>query len=332
MRPARRAAALLLPLVLAGGPAHAHPLAPALLEIGARGDGVFDVAWKTSAFRASGTDVAPILPAHCRRRTAPAVTAGGGAVVTRWTVDCGSAGIVGRRVGVAGLDAARIDAVLRVTLADGRVVRAVLRAGAPFLTVPERPPRLAVAWDYAVLGIHHVLTGPDHLLFVFGLLLLVASAARLVQVVTAFTVGHSVTLAAAALGLVRLPPDPVEIVIAATVLLLAVELARTVPAATLVRRRPWLMALAFGLLHGLGFAGALRQVGLPAHDVVFALAAFNGGIEIGQLAFVAAVLAARAALHRLAPAPPVWMRAVPVYAMGALATFWCIERGAAMLP
>lgn len=163
----------------------------------------------------------------------------------------------------------------------------------------------------------------------FGLLLLVPAARALVRTITAFTVGHSVTLSLAVLGLARVPPGPVEVVIAATVLVLALELARP-PAPTLMRRYPWAMALAFGLLHGLGFAGALRQAGLPDGEVPLALFAFNVGIEIGQLGFVLMILTVRRPLERRLAQLPAWTRRVPPLAMGSLAVFWCVERAAAL--
>jgi hydrogenase/urease accessory protein HupE len=173
------------------------------------------------------------------------------------------------------------------------------------------------------LGIRHILGGPDHLLFVLGLVLLVRGRRALAATVTAFTAGHSVTLSLAMLGVVHVPPAPVEALIAASIFVVAVELRRD--GAT--GRRPWWMAGTFGLLHGLGFAGALAQVGLPDTDIPLALAAFNVGIEIGQLLFVAAVLSIGLLLRgRLAR----W-RAVPAYGIGTLAAFWVFERVAALV-
>ena len=312
-------------------PARAHPLAPALLDLRQTADGNVAVTWKVSAFRAPGVEVKPILPASCRLRPGPvATTEEEGGIVTRWSVSCGPAGLVGGRIEIAGLEAARIDGLVRVSLADGRSFQTVLRAREPFTIVPERPRRLDVARAYGVLGIEHILTGGDHLLFVLGLLMLVETTGLLLQTVTAFTVGHSVTLSLAILGIARLPSAPIEVAIAASVLALAVELAREPASPTVMRRFPWLMAFVFGLLHGLGFAGALREVGLPSGEIPLALLAFNCGIELGQLMFIAVVLAARWALRRSEVRLPVWAHRVPVYAMGSLAAFWCIERSVAI--
>lgn len=310
----------------------AHPLAPALLEVTERGPAEVEVRFKLSALQAPGSEPAPLLPAHCRELTPVATVVEDDAVIRRWTVDCGPAGLVGQRFGVDGLAAARIDALVRVALADGRVVRGVVRAGEPLFTVPERQTPSAIVRDYVVIGVEHILGGLDHLLFVAGLLLLVRGWRLLIETVTAFTVGHSITLVLAVLDLVRVPSAPIELAIALSVFWLAVELAREPGARpTIVQRRPYVMAGLFGLLHGLGFASALQEVGLPSGDVPLALFAFNLGIELGQLAFVVVWLALAALLRRLPVSWPGWAPQVPLYAMGSLAAFWCFERAAALL-
>jgi hydrogenase/urease accessory protein HupE len=247
-------------------------------------------------------------------------------VTARWRVDCGDAGLVGKRVGVEGLALAKTDALLRIELADGRTIDTVLRAREPLLTVPAREHRFALARRYLELGFDHILTGYDHLLFVFGLLLLAAGTRALVLTITAFTVGHSITLTLAVLDVARVSPAPVEAWIAFSIFVLAVELARLPTTTTLMRRKPWLIALVFGLLHGLGFAGTLRAAGLPPGAIGLALFFFNLGIEVGQLAFVLVLVIVAGMTRRLTVRLPVWTRALPVYAMGSLAACWMIER------
>jgi len=323
---ARRLASALVVLALVPATLRAHPLAPSLLEVHERDGGQLDVGWKTPLLRARGAEVAPVLPSRCRDVGARTVAEENGGVWTRWTVDCGPGGLVGEQLGATGFGGSGIGALIRVTLADGRVVSGVVTLGRPLLTVPRRPRVLDVVRDYVRLGVEHILTGPDHLLFVFGLLLLAGTVRRLLATVTAFTAGHSVTLSLAALGVVDLPSRPIEAAIAASVLALAVELARRPTAPTLMRRRPWTMAAIFGLLHGLGFAAALRAAGLPSGDIPLALVSFNTGIELGQLAFVLTVLALGRPAGRVLDLVPVWMRRVPVYAMGSLAASWWLER------
>ena len=319
-------ARVVLVLVLAAaGAAGAHPLAPSLLDLHERGDGLVDVGWKTPLVQPRASALAPVLPPRCRPLGPSAVSEESGGVWTRWIVDCGGGSLVGESVGITADAALGVGAVIHVTLADGRVAETVVTPARPLFVVPARPERLAVAREYVRLGIEHILTGPDHLLFVFGLLLLAGSARRLLATVTAFTCGHSVTLTLAALGIVDFPSRPIEAAIAGSVLLLAIELARRPATPTLMQRRPWAMAAAFGLLHGLGFAAALRDAGLPAGSIPLALGSFNVGIELGQLAFVLTALAA----WRLAPVParvPAWLRQVPVYAMGSVAASWWLER------
>ncbi len=324
---------LTLSLLLAGSGAQAHPLAPVLLELAERGDGEVEVSWKQPLRVAQGGERRPVLPASCSRVATLPGAADAFGTTERWLLDCGAEGLVGQRLGVSGLEIAGTDALVRVSLRDGRRLQRVLRPGEPILEIPTRTPRLAVVRDYAGLGVRHILGGADHLLFVFGLLLLVGGGGRLVQTVTAFTVGHSITLGLATLGFVHFPSRPIEVLIALSAFWLAVDLARDPSArASWMQRAPWLVAGSFGLLHGLGFAGALAEVGLPSGEIPLALLSFNLGIEAGQLFFVGGVIAARAALHRLALPRPAWGARVPVYAMGSLAAFWCLERAALLVP
>lgn len=317
---------------LAAVSAFAHALHPALLELVERGDGAIDVIWKTSLTQLSGVTLAPRLPARCVNESDRVESVDGIAVVERWTVRCGEGGLAGLDVAVDGLAASKTDALVRAAFADGRAFQSVLRPASPSLVVPARPSRLDVLRDYGRMGVEHILGGPDHLAFVLGLLLLATSPGMLLGTITAFTVGHSVTLALAALGLARLRQQPVEIAIAATVFLLAVEVAGGArDAAGLLRRRPWLVAGAFGLLHGLGFAGALAEVGLPQGEVPLAVLSFNLGIEAGQLLFVAAMLAVDVAIRRWTGGRPAWVETAAAYAIGSLAALWCIERTASLL-
>jgi hydrogenase/urease accessory protein HupE len=323
----------LLLLALHAGvlPARAHGLEPALLALRETQPGSYAVTWKSSKLRLPGANVVPRLPARCREASRAEAIDAGDRIELRWSIDCGARGLAGETVGVDGLEVARITALLLVERRDGSVTQSVLNARTPSIVVAVQPGAWDVLRDYAVLGVEHILGGPDHLLFVLGLLLLVPTTRLLVETVTAFTIGHSITLSAAVLGVATVPSRPVEVLIAASVLLLAVELAREADRATPLRRFPWLMALAFGLLHGFGFAGALAEAGLPSRDVPLALLAFNAGIELGQLAFVLVALAVARLVVRRAHAPLAPARTTVVYAMGILAAFWCLERVALLL-
>ena len=191
----------------------------------------------------------------------------------------------------------------------------------------------AAAERYTLLGIEHILTGIDHLLFVAGLLLLVQGARRLLLTITAFTLAHSLTLALSVLGWVRLPREPVEAIIALSIVLLAVEnvyLKRG--QAGLTSRYPWLVSFLFGLVHGLGFASALGELGLPQSEVPQALLFFNLGVEAGQLMFVAAWLVLVWIWSKLRLSLPQRLVLAPHYALGSIASFWFLQRTLAILP
>jgi hydrogenase/urease accessory protein HupE len=308
-----------------------HGLDPAALTLTETAPGIFDVRWRASALRLPGADVRPVLPARCRTTSAVEGEDRGDHVGLRWTVDCGADGLAGTTITIEDLAAAKINALLSVTRLGGETIQTVLGPRSPAFAVPAHAGTADVVRGYVTLGIEHILTGPDHLLFVLGLLLLVSASRLLVQTITAFTLGHSITLSAAALGVATVPSRPVEVLIAASVLTLAVELARDPGEPTWLRRFPWAMAIAFGLLHGFGFAGALAEAGLPSGQIPLALVSFNAGIEVGQLAFVAAVLLAGTLVRRALPALATSSPRPVVYAMGILSAYWCLERMAVWL-
>ncbi|MCP3920941.1 MAG: HupE/UreJ family protein [bacterium] len=319
-------------LLLGAGLARAHPLAPALLELREQGGGRVEVKFKTPAKRLPGTNLVPLLPESCSTTAPPTLEREGTGIVERYAVACNTT-LAGARVGIRGLEASGTDALLRVELADGRHIQSVLRSSEPSVVIPERPSRLGVLRDYVRLGVLHIASGLDHLLFVFGLLVLVAArTGPLLKTVTAFTVGHSVTLSLAVLGFVAFPSGLVELAIAGSIFVLGAELVQAPGQAPgTLRRFPWAMAGAFGLLHGFGFAGALAEVGLPSGEIPLALFAFNVGIELGQLAFIGLVLAAWRLVVRVQVPLPRWSSALPAYGIGCLAAYWCIERAAGLI-
>jgi hypothetical protein len=323
MKACAGALAVALVLALAGG-ASAHRLAPSYLELREEAEGAFAVLWRTPRVVARGARLAPVLP--CQKIGAPEASEEPAAFVLRWSARC-EAGLVGRELRVDGLAGSGTDALLRVAFADGRELQAVLTASRPAFRVPAREGAAAVAWAYLRLGVEHLATGLDHVLFVLGLVALLRGGRRLLLAITAFTLGHSVTLAAASLGFVRVPAAPVEAAIAASLVAVALALARPdAGASSGLARRPAALPFAFGLLHGLGFAGALASAGLPGHALPLALLSFNLGIEAGQLALVALALPALALLRR-APLPRGRLLCeLPATALGALGMYLVLER------
>jgi hypothetical protein len=338
----RAVSLVVLAWLLAAGAAHGHEVRPAYLElregpVGGRGVPSYDAVFKVPARGARRLGLRVRLPEDCRTEAGHASLAGG-AHTQRWRAIC-ERGLVGRSIAIEGLAATRTDALARFEREDGTSQTVRLTPERSRFTVAHRAGPLLVARTYVALGIEHILCGFDHLCFVLALLFLVRGGSRLLGAVTAFTVAHSVTLGAATLGWVALPQAPVEAAIALSIVLVAAEVAGRRRGSSLSRRAPWLVALLFGLVHGLGFAGALRELGLPQHAIPVALAAFNVGVELGQLAFVGSVLA----LLRLACAPVArsggrirlgaWdvadlVSTPAAYAIGCVAAFWLIERTA----
>lgn len=253
----------------------------------------------------------------------------GGANTTTWRVRC-STELAGRFVAVSGSAEGGLDLLVRVVQGGGEVTYHRLRPGDSGFTMAAGQTWPRVAATYGLLGIEHILLGVDHLFFVLALLLLTGYGWPLVLAVTAFTAAHSLTLATAALGYPSPPQAGVESVIALSIVFLAAEVAHKHIAAGrdgLTERYPWLVAFGFGLLHGFGFAGALAEQGLPNQAIPLALGSFNLGVELGQLAFIATVLAAYRVVQRVAGARMAHGLRLPVtYLVGSIAAFWLVER------
>ncbi len=310
----------------------AHPLAPSLLEVIESEKGQAKVTWKTPIKRGAGQAMRPRLPAFCRPLGPSTLERVKTAIVEYWEVEYGGQSLEGSAIHVEGIERARTDVLLRVALADGRSFRTVLRPGSPSFVVPEREEARDVLLAYLRLGFEHILSGIDHLLFVLGLIVMVQGGRKLVWVITAFTLGHSISLSLAALGWIRIPPTPVEFLIALSIFILGMELVRNPEQNPgIVRRYTWAMTTVFGFLHGFGFAGALVEIGLPAGDIPLALFSFNVGIEIGQLLFVFFVLLMRVSLRSLHFPLPTWGTTATAYAVGSLASFWLIDRFVAII-
>ncbi len=312
--------ALVAACCLWAGGASAHEMSMAEMEVRQTAPGEF--MWFWSAGNRTGEAVLrPVWPEGC--------------VDDAGTLRCGSAGLSGR-MGMEGVGE-RFSAVLvKVTWADGQTRVHTLTAGQPSVTLygsaDDQRGMGEIARAYGLLGLEHILGGIDHLLFVLGLLFLVGIRRRLVLTITAFTVAHSLTLALSALNLLTLRPPPVEAVIALSIMLVAAEALHD--RQTLSRRFPAVVALLFGLVHGLGFAGALQEIGLPDKHLAVALLSFNLGVELGQLLVVGAAAVAVLALRRWSAQGGVWLarsRTAVLYGIGAMAAFWTLERTAAVV-
>ncbi|HEX7107678.1 MAG TPA: HupE/UreJ family protein, partial [Aestuariivirga sp.] len=286
----------------------------------------YSVLWKVPALGDLRLGLYVRLPETCKPMAESVKAMEGGAFVERWNVTCGN-GLKGQAITIDGLRATVTDVLARIEYRDGTTEIARLTPESPVFTVTGVQTGFEVAWTYFRLGVDHILSGIDHLLFVFALILLIRNRWMLAKTITAFTVAHSITLAGAALGYFSLPQKPVEATIALSIAFVASELIKLKPGERrLSESYPWVIAFAFGLLHGFGFAGALKEIGLPQLDVPLALFTFNVGVEAGQLMFVGAVLIAFKAVSALLTVPIVPMRFTAAYLIGTISMMWLFER------
>lgn len=321
--------------------AEAHEVRPAYLELTEVAAGRFDVLWKQPILPGSEPGIVRRLPLEPRfaarcvesSRTLPDLT--DSALIERWTIDCGEPELpeTGLDVEVAGLPRTLTDVLLRVRFLDGPSVDHLLRPEAPRAALSSEAASGVAVPTYLQLGVEHLLFGFDHILFVVGLMFFVRRPLQLVQVVTAFTAAHSITLALSSLGVVTLSQRPVEAVIALSILFLAVELIRGAGGErSPLIRSPWMVAFGFGLLHGFGFAGALAEIGLPEQARALALLLFNVGVEIGQLMVVGILLGLLYCIRITRVKVPRVAIQMPVYVMGTVSAYWFVERVVSLLP
>jgi hydrogenase/urease accessory protein HupE len=322
-------AALGFALQLVSALVQAHEARPAYLELKEIAQRQFSVLWRTPVLAGMRLPVILQLPAEVKNLREPSVQQLTDSLVERLTIDTGPNGLAGKRIEFPGLQFTITDVLVRVQLADGATTTTLVRPSQPWIEIATSPGRFSIAGAFVLHGIEHIVGGYDHLLFVFGLLLIVRSIRVLIWTITAFTVAHSVTLALATLGVVHVPGPPVEAAIALSIMLVATEIVRMRRGEpSLTARWPWAIAFCFGLLHGFGFAGALSEIGLPQGDIPLALFAFNVGVELGQLAFIGVVLATLSLARRIritARLEKQALHAAP-YVIGSLASFWFIQR------
>lgn len=314
-------------LLLLASVAAADVFQPAYLELRELGDDQYAVLWKVPSQGSENRLSAYVrMPPGTENLTDPRIINTGGAWIERWQISH-PGGLAGRQIRIEGRAVGVTDVIARIERQDGSSQVERLAIENPEFTV--RPPAETheVAWTYTILGIEHILGGVDHLLFVLALLLIVHGTRRIFWTVSAFTLAHSITLAAASLGWVHVPGPPVEAIIALSIVFVASEVVHGLRGKEgLTARAPWVVAFSFGLLHGFGFAGALAEIGLPQNAIPLALFTFNVGVELGQLLFIAAILPLRNLVERLTRQQPAWLPWAAAYGIGTVAAFWTIER------
>jgi hydrogenase/urease accessory protein HupE len=320
-------ASLATSLAMAWGSAvSAHEARPGFLELIEIAPETYSFLWKKPTGGEIEIQIEPVIPKECRLETPAQQQLSPGAFVVRGRLAC-TGGIKGQTIAIAGLETTITDVLVRVQHADGRLESHMLRPTEPSVTLGGASSGIERALGYLQLGFLHILLGVDHLLFVLGLMLIVSDRWMLVKTITAFTLAHSITLAIATLGHASAPMPPLNAAIALSILFLGPEIVRAWRGETsFTIRHPWVVAFAFGLLHGFGFASGLSALGLPKPEIPIALLLFNVGVELGQLAFVLLVVLLERAFRVLQIHWPRLVRLLPGYTVGTLGAFWTIQR------
>jgi hydrogenase/urease accessory protein HupE len=322
----RRALVAAVAFLLGASAARAHEARPGFLELRETGQDTYSFLWKKPMGGEIEIQIAPRVPEGCRLATPDRQQLTPGAMIVRGTLTC-AGGLAGKTIVIAGLAATITDVLVRLHHADGRLESHLLRPATPSVTLGGDTTATERALGYLQLGVQHILLGVDHLLFVLGLLLIVSDRWMLVKTITSFTVAHSITLAIATLGYASAPLPPLNAAIALSILFLGPEIVRTWRGETsFTIRHPWVVAFAFGLLHGFGFASGLAAMGLPKAEIPLALLLFNVGVEIGQVAFVLLVVLLERSFRVLEVSWPRLVQRLPGYAVGSLGAYWTIQR------
>ena len=320
-------AAMLLLCVGWCGQAFAHESQPGLLEVRQLDANRYEVLWRAPIYFGRPHPARLQLPEHWQSIGEATVRQLPDSALYRRMVRVPGSTIDGSVIRLPGLEGTITDVFVRVSRLDGSESSMVVRPTQPYVELRGERPWYVSSAEYLGLGFHHILMGIDHLLFVLGLLVIVNGRRMLIKTITAFTVAHSITLALATLGYASIPGPPLNAAIALSILFLGPEIVRVFRGETSVTiRHPWVVAFAFGLLHGFGFASGLSTAGMPKAEIPLALLMFNVGVELGQLVFVLLILLVHRSLKVLAFRWPRWVAFAPGYAIGSLGAYWTIQR------
>jgi len=302
-----------------------HEIRPAYLQIIQTSETTYEVFWKVPRMGDQVPKIHPIFPPFFSVEELKNPNQTPTSAIYSYRISSQET-LQGNILTIYGLNKTLIDALVTITYLNGEKVTLMLQPDKDSTIIPGETSTSDVVKTYTLLGFEHILLGIDHLLFVLALILITKGRWKILKTITAFTIAHSITLSLAALGYVNFPTPPVEAVIALSIVFLAVEIINNLNGKqTITSKKPWLVAFTFGLLHGFGFAGALANIGLPQQDIPWALAFFNIGVELGQIAFVLVVLIF-IRLFALKKKWPLFVKKVPAYAIGSLAAFWLVER------
>jgi len=314
------------------GESFAHESQPGLLELRQQGATRYEVIWRAPIYYGRPHPARLQLPDNWQTVGEPTVRDLPDSALHRRMVDVPGRSINGSMIHFPGLEGTITDVFVRVLRLDGTTAAQVVRPGKPVAVLRGERPWYVSSLEYLAVGFHHIILGVDHLLFVLGLLIIVQNRMILLKTITAFTAAHSITLALATLGYANVPRPPLNAAIALSILFLGPEIVRVWRGETsFTIHHPWVVAFAFGLLHGFGFASGLTVTGMPRAELAPALLFFNVGVELGQLGFVVLTLLVLHSLKKIELRWPKWVEAVPGYTVGSLGAYWTIQRVAIML-
>ena len=309
----------------------AHEIRPGYLEIKENADHSLQITWKQPVMGEYAIPLHPVISSGWMIDSLATISYTESYLIKRWKIAADHSSLDEQVIRINGLEKTITDVLVQITLLNDGSFTYLIKPVEPFVKLDLSKPQPPPVWQYIQLGIYHIWSGFDHLLFVLGLLLLVKKRSRLIWTITAFTIAHSITLALATLNIINVSASFTEAAIALSIVFLAVELLRHYNGINgFAYHSPWLVSFLFGLLHGLGFASALQDVGLPENNIPLALFLFNVGVEAGQLAFVFVMLLLMAGIRRYQFQLPQWIYKAPAYLIGVMAMYWFIERVAAI--
>lgn len=305
----------------------AHEMEPALLDIKQLTAQQFEINWRAPIYYKKPHPSTLVLPEHWQILLNKPVKQVKDSHLYSQIVSIGDSDINNDQIYIKNLESTTTEVFVRILWLDQHKTSLLVLPESPYVNLQGKKNVWHVAKDYMLLGISHILEGIDHLSFVLLIMWLVTVKKKLLITITAFTVAHSLTLAAASTGMITVPGSPVEALIALSIVFMASELLKIKQGGeSLTAEYPWLVAFLIGLIHGLGFSGALQEIGLPEHDLLLALVTFNVGVELGQLLFIGAILLVSYVFNKIPHNRPAWLNIVPVYLLGSIASFWFIER------
>jgi len=310
----------------------AHEVRPAVLTITEISESHYFVNWRIPTLQGKRVGIDAQFADQCSLIQDARIIHSGGAATRTFNLKCIS-GLEGSEIYIRNLAATMIDVMVNIDLLNGQKIHHLIRPTSPSYLVPERQDHTSIINDYIMLGAEHILKGWDHLLFVMGLVLLLRDWRTILIAATGFTLAHSITLCLLALGYIKVSAPAVEAVIALSIIILAVEIIKNKdrPRQTLITTKPWLICGVFGLFHGLGFASALANYGLPDHARLISLLSFNIGVEIGQIIFITCLMLLSLFRRNFPAFIAQAGHQASVWLIGIMGSFWLIDRCAAMI-